>query len=134
MWPLAAKAASSPLGRRLLGGALAVSVAAGAYFYVTGLHAKVAGERVARERAEASAADLRDELAEVRVNAKLNRKLLEAEQARERQQDHTIETIVKEVYRDRSPTPAECRAVLAPVSSALDGLRQLQRPDAVGRP
>lgn len=141
MGALLGKILASKWGRRVLAALVAAGALYGAYQYVGYLHARIDAEKSAREaveadleRAEEDLEAAQSELNLVLANAESIRRLLEAEKSREREQDQSIETIVKEVYRDRPPTPEQCRAVLAPISSALDGLRQLQGGDETGAP
>lgn len=128
---------STSVGRKLAVGLLALSAVAGAFLYATHLKAQVRAEvaqkdalRSKLERSERELRYAQSELHLVMVNSERNRELLEAEVARERRRSSTVETIIQEVYRDRPPTPAECRAILAPISDAIDGLRDIRAADA----
>lgn len=119
----------SKLGRGALTAAVVVVLGIGAYWYVSGLKSDKAALQaqlaaVSQERDEAEAG-----LAKFAEQIKRNAELTAAESQREETTGREVETIIKEVYRDRPPTPDSCRAVLDPISDALDGVRRLRAPN-----
>lgn len=117
---------SSPAARRISLAAVGLVAALCAYLYVTHLHGRIDAEKRTARHWEAQAGTLVATLARERENVLRVEALLAAERAREAEQAAGVETIIKEVYRERPPTPETCRAVLDPIADAFDGLRQLR--------
>ncbi len=117
---------ANPLARKLILGAVAAAALYGAWWYVGYLNDRIDTVEAERDKAQEQVSELEADIERQKENAGANAVEETREDQREQETETQVRTIVKRVYRDREPTPEQCRAVLDPIADAFDGLRQLK--------
>jgi len=116
----------SPQAAKTLGVGLVIALIGAAYLYVAGLRAAVSA---LESDLEATQSALQQSEVQRVLDAQ-NRVEIDRDTRREQERSaevsSKVQVIVKEVYRDRPQVAQECRAVLSPIATALDGVREIR--------